>query len=290
MALVPIEDYFSAEEDDCTQPFDITTKIIDKKDDHTFMIKLTFRELLVYTKNWCYNRSISDEKVDEIYQSLCKCYTIPFILQAVYDEMHNNIAKLLILDGQHRKEAVRKFIQTTDVSMECTHCVWICVYRISDAESNNTNTVIDIFKKINNNRIFNEKELPDTFIVDLVKQICNIPIFRRQGVIKTSDNHHSAHPPCIHKKELNSLLNLHQDTIRNSGKTIAELVSNVQIINHKLSMMTFENMFSVANRRLEIVRYQKAVAKNFFLNLKNSRFPPELWIKYIIDPATLLVS
>jgi hypothetical protein len=285
-----IEYHSCAEDEDIydIKPFNLYEKIIDKKDENVFIIKLGFRELLVYTDNWCYNRSISDAKVEELYTSLCEAYTLPFILQAVYDERHSNpIAKLLILDGQHRKEAVRKFIETNDVSMECEHHVWICVYKINNSETDNTNMVIDLFKKINNNRVFSEKELPDTFIVDLVKSICNISGFKRKGVIKINDSHSKAHAPFIHKKELNCLLNQNQDMIRSSGKTIAELTNNIQVINHKISLKKYEELYSVANKSLETARYQKAVSKNFFLNLKNSKFPPEVWIKYIIEPSVI---
>jgi hypothetical protein len=282
-----LEDYFSAEDDDYIR-FDINTKTIDKKDEDTYLITLTFRELLVYSDNWCYNRTISTEKVDEIYESLCSNYNIPFILHAVYDSHHNNsLAKLLILDGQHRKEAIRKYINQNDVNMDCPHKVWICVYKINHSETNNTNTVIDIFKKINNNRIFDEKELPNTFIIDLIKSICNIPAFRKNNVIKTNDTNLTAHAPFIHKKELNTLFNQHQDVLKSSKLTIVELTNNIQIINHKISLIKFEDLYTVANRKLESNRYQKAVAKNFFLNLKNSKIPIEVWITYICKPDVL---
>lgn len=279
-----LEDYFSAEDDDYSQ-FDINTKIIDTKDDNTVFISLSFRELLVYSDNWCYNRTISTEKVDEIYESLCSNYNIPFILHAVYDEHHNNsLAKLLILDGQHRKEAIRKYIKQNDMNMDCPHKVWICVYKINYSETNNTNTVVDIFKKINNNRIFDEKELPNTFIIDLIKSICNIPAFRKNNVIKTNENNLTAHAPFIHKKELNTLFNQHQDVLKSSNLSILELTNNIQIINHRISLIKFEDLYTVANRKLESNRYQKAVAKNFFLNLKNSKIPTEVWITYICKP------
>lgn len=280
---------YSSEEDTIILPFDITTKIIDKKDENTFLIKLSFREIIIYTENWCYNRTICEKKVDDIYKSICDGYPIPFILQAVYDENHtNNNAKILIIDGQHRKAAVQKYVQENDVNMDCPYSAWICVYKINNAETNNTNAVIDIFKRINNNRVFDEKELPNTIIIDLVKSICEVPLFRKNNVIKTGDNNSKAHPPCIHKKELNGLLNQHQDTIKNCGKTIQELTTNIQVINHKLSMMKFEDLYTVANRQAETKRYQTAVAKKFFLNLKNSKYTPEVWIKYVVDPNTMV--
>jgi hypothetical protein len=285
----PQEEKEYASDDDSTSiPFDITSKIIDKKDDSTFFINLSFRELGVYSDNWCYNRTICDEKVAEIYKSICDGYQIPFILHAVYDENHSKNAKILIIDGQHRKKAANMYIAEKDVNMDCPYSVWICVYKINNSETNNTNTVIDLFKRINNNRIFDAKELPNTFIVDLTKSICEIPVFRKHNVIKTGDNNSKAHPPCIHKKELHALFNQYQDDIRSSGKSIPDLTRNVQVINHKLSMMKFEDLYTVGNRQAEEKRYHAAVAKKFFLNLRNSKYGPDIWIKYIADPDKMI--
>lgn len=278
---------YSSDDDEAIVPFDITSKIIDKKDEKTFFVKLAFREAIIYTRNWRYNRIICQEKVNDIYKSLCEGYPIPFVLHAVLDETNKSNVKIDIIDGQHRMAAVTDYIAKNDVNMDCPYCVWICLYKIDNAETNNTNVVIDIFKRINNNRPFDERELPNTLIIDLVKSICDVPLFKRNKVIKSDDKHEKAHVPCIHKKELNALLNQHQDHIRSSGKTIQELTNNIVIINHKLSMIRFEDLYSVGNRQTETKRYQTAVAKNFFLNLKNSKYPPEVWIKYIVDPSRL---
>jgi hypothetical protein len=273
------------------QSFDIQTKIIDKMTENTFMIKISFRELLAYTQNWCYNRNIDAAKIDEIYNSLCKSYDMPFMLQAVYDEKYGHpVIKLLLLDGQHRKEAIRKYIEINDITMDCPYSVWLCVYKISNSETMNTDKVIDLFKKINNNRVFNVDELPDTFVVDLTKAVCETPVFKKKGVIKTSDNTKSAHSPCVHKKELHAVFNNNRGTIKNGKKTIAELVKNILLINHKISLMKYQDLYTVSHRQTETGRYEKAVALGFFLNLRNSQYTPDVWIKYINNPEDLAAS
>jgi hypothetical protein len=282
------EEYFSAPEDDDTPIFIIHEKIIDRKDDNTFFIKLTFRELLAYTGYWCYNRTICSEKVAELYTSLCECYNIPFILHAIYDEKHNDpVRKLLILDGQHRREAIKQYIETNDKSWDCPHCVWICVYKYNNAETHQTAPVLDLFKKINNNRIFNMSELPDTFIIDLVKEICEIPHFKKQKAIGTNVQTNSCHSPCIHKKELNTLFTNNKEEIKATNLTLTQLVENVQKINHRLSMKSFDELYVPCQRNTEKVRYQKAVSKGFFLNLKNSKYTPDVWVKFVNEPNRL---
>lgn len=280
------EDYTSDDEEIPT--FCIYDNIIDRKDDNTFMIKMKFRDFLAYTNCWCFNRKVCQDKVDELYKSLCVSYDVPFIIHAVYDDKHSDvIRKLLILDGQHRREAIKKYIENEDKDWTCLHYIWMCVYKIPNAESDNTNKVLELFKKINNNRIFSQDELPDTFVMDLVKAICNVPIFKKNKVIGTNNVSNICHSPCIHKKELNILFNMYRDTIINNGKTIQEIVENIQMINHKISIKTYDELYYTSYKVQERQKYQKAVAKGFFLNLKNSRYTPDIWIKFINNPELL---
>lgn len=280
------EEYYSADDNaEDIAVFNIHDKIIDKKDDDTFFIKLSFRELIAYTGYWCYNRTICEEKVDELYRSLCDdAYNIPFILHAIYDEKHTDqVRRLLILDGQHRREAIKKYIESHDKDWTCTHCVWICVYKFKHSETHNTEKVIKLFKKINNNRVFDAAELPDTFIIDLVKAVCEIPLFKKNKVIGTNVMTNTCHAPCIHKKELNALFTKHADFIKSGNKSIAELVANIQTINHQLSLKAYDELYAPSQRNAEKIRYQKAVTKCFFLNLRNSKFGTEVWVKWLND-------
>jgi len=271
--------------DDNIPVFNINDNIIDKKSENVFLIKLKFREFLAYTNYWCFNRKICEEKVDELYNSLCKDYDIPFILHAVYDEKHSDpVRKLLILDGQHRREAIYKYIETHDKDWTCDYSVWIWVYKIADAETHNTPQVLELFRKINNNRVFSADELPDTFIIDLVQQLCEVSLFRKKKVIGTNNLTNTCHAPCIHKKELNTLFSGHKDLLKNSNKTIKELVENIQKINHKISLKSFDELYYANYRIQEKIRYQKAVEKGFFLNLKNSKYSPDIWIKFVCNP------
>jgi hypothetical protein len=282
------ESYFSADEEETDQSFDIYNKIIDRKDNSTFMIKLPFRELIAYTVPWCFNRKIDSNKVLELYDSLCESYTIPYILHAVYDKnINNSVANILILDGQHRTQAAKMYIEKNDMQINCNYFVYICIYQINNSETNNTNTVVDLFRKINNNRVFDETDLPDTFIIDLVKNVCDIPVFKKNKCIKKSDNNNTSHCPFIHKKELNNLFNLNKDIIKAGKKTLTELLTNIQLINHKLSLMKFEDLYCASQRRAETKKYQTAVSLGFFLNLKNSKYTTDVWVKYINEPDKL---
>lgn len=289
MALDDQQSNMANDIDDDIPTFNIMNNILDKKDENTFMIHMTFQEVSAYTSSWCFNRKINEEKVDELLTSLNTSYPIPFILHAVYDEKHTNpMAKILILDGQHRVEAIRKKL-ATDITGECDYKVWICIYKIDYAETINTNAVLDKFKRINNNRVFSDDELPDTFVMDLVNTLCEVALFKNNKVIGMNVNANTCHSPCIHKKELNALFNENKELIRGSNKTITELVKNILIINNRLSVQTFEQLYpsKYRNSEVEKEKYKKAVSRKFFLNLKNSQFAPNTWIKFINKPEEI---
>lgn len=278
------EEYFSTSDD---ESFDIFSNVIDKKDDDTLLLKISFIHLNHYFKNWCFNREVNNEKINEIYESLKVSYSIPFVMHAVFDQSRSD-NKFLLIDGQHRYNAIDLLRKSVDYLDYDSYNVWIWIYKIDKAESDNVSKVVDIFKKINNNRIFNDAELPDLFIIDLVNAIANVPAFKKSKVIGDNDKRNICHHPCIHKKQLNAYFNSNKDLIIKSKKNINDLVSNILIINHKLGLKKYEEMYIGKNRnKTTLDKWNKAVSKNFFLNLKDSNYTPEIWIKFITDASIL---
>lgn len=272
-------EYESAEED--VEEFNIYNKIISKKNEKTYLIHLPFRELLNFSDSWSYNRKIVQEKADELYDTLCESYDIPWTLHAIYDRsIKNSFRRILILDGQHRKKAIERYIETHDIDMTCDHKVWVWVYELENSETTQSNIATSLFKKINNNRQFEETELPNTFVIDLVKQICAEKTFTRG--IKKSDANSTSHSPYLHRKELNTLLNEHIDYV--SGMSFSQIITNMQVINHKLSMKTYEELYGKRITPPLVNKLKKAISIKFYLNLgKSSKYPIQTWIKYIND-------
>jgi len=243
----------------------------------SYIISLDFDELINNTTPWCFNRKINDAKVDELYNELCDSYNIPYILHAIYDKNYvNDDIKILILDGQHRLEAVKKYLNQSKNPKK--YYVWICIYEIDDSETINTDMVIELFRKINNNRVIEEDEVPDTFIINLINKLCTIASYKK--CINTNENTSTCHSPNIHKKELNRIFNENKKYIKNGNK-LDDIIANIIIINNKIASKRYDDLYDVKNRMTEKNRYEKAVSKNFFLNLKNSFYSPNIWIKYI---------
>jgi hypothetical protein len=272
------EQYFSQDEEDFPE-FKIKDKLIDTINDNTSIAKLTARELIFYTKAWCFNRELNEERVDELYNDYKKQSIIkPVWSFQIIEDTSNDTKGLYLIDGQHRLSALKKVLKEDDDDMKNEDKFLCTVYKIDGCEGKNKKISIDLFKKINNNRQFKEEELPDDFVADLVDTISNDPILKRgiQNSLKTE----TAHEPRIHKKELNILFNQHKDRIKNM--TIEEIILNIKKINNLLSLKD-EKLFGNKSKKRDDV-LTKAKTYKFYLNLKSTRMGTAHWIKFIDNP------
>lgn len=275
------EQYFSQDEDDIPE-FKIKDKIIDVIDNNTYIAKLTARELMFYTKSWCYNRELNEERVDELYNDYTKpCDRKPLWRFELIEDNLPESKGLYLIDGQHRERALRRILIENDDDMK-NEDKFICfVYKIDGCEGKNKKIAIDLFKKINNNRQFKEDELPDDFVADLVEMISK-DIILKNG-IQNSAKTETAHEPRIHKKELNTLFNQHKDRIKNM--TIEEIITNMKKINNILSLKDEKVFGNKSKKRDEVLL--KAKTYKFYLNLKSTRMSPATWIKFIDNPKDI---
>lgn len=275
-----IDNEYNEYSEEETNTFNICDKIVVVMNNNTFLIQITFRELLRYSDSWSFNRRIDDNKTEELYQTLCQGYDIPWTLHAVYDNtVSSYYKKILILDGQHRKKAINTYIENNDAYMTCNRKVWIWIYKIDYSETTNSSMAHDFFKKINNNRVFQNEELPNTFVINLVNMISKNKVLRKG--IKCQDANQTSHSPFIHKKELNAILNENKEIIKTM--TLEEIIDNIIKINNKLSLKVYENIYGRDKSHQN--KFNKAISIGFFLNLgKKSKYPLTTWIKFIGNP------
>lgn len=280
------DDYFSSNDEDISS-FNIDDNII-KNLENASIISLKAREL-VQTSNWCFNREINKERVKELYEQYItnnskNNITQPiWIFQAIYDVKGDNDSnKLYILDGQHRKQVLNMYLMEYDDDMIYDKEFICIIYKIDYCESINKKIAIELFKKINNNRQFRDDELPDDFITELI-DIMACDNVLKYG-IKIKDITETAHEPCIHKKELNTFFNLHKDKIKNM--THEEIVSNIKKINNKLSLKDYSDLYGNKCKKKETY-HNKAHKYKFYLNLKSSKYPLNVWINFIENPCEI---
>lgn len=273
--------YYS-EEDDIenlqeNKVFVIDNSIIDKKDDNTILCKINFMDIVSNSASWCYNRKIYEEKVNELFNELQYFYDIPYILHGIHDDTKED-KKILILDGQHRINAINLFIVKNNIEISQNTYIWIWLYKIENSETINVDKAISIFRKINNNRLLEDDDLPDEFMICIINELCKVPLFKKCIGQKATNN--TCRSPMIHKKELNEALNVYKKELHN--KRIDIIITHIIQMNDILAEKSFEELYEPRYRKTEAKRYEKAKDIGFYLNLKNSKYSILEWIKEII--------
>jgi hypothetical protein len=70
--------------------------IIYQKAHNIKLVKMSYRNFMIYTSNWIYNRNINEERVNSIYENIKNNIEIGWILEGYEDKITNNIK---ILNG-----------------------------------------------------------------------------------------------------------------------------------------------------------------------------------------------
>jgi hypothetical protein len=276
---VPEDGYYSADEE--IEEFSIIDEklMIDKYNDNIKLYKHSFRDIITYSESWPHNRKIDDNKVNELYQALIEDNgsKIPWILHGIYDKKLD-INKVYILDGQHKIKSIKKYIEENDIEMKCNKKIWIWIYTIDNSTSINSNISLDLFKKINNNRIFEEDEIPDTFVIDIIKEM------KEHSILKVGLSENKCYTPKLHIHLLNEKLLHHKEEFRHLS--VKDIVKNIVTINHKISMKTYNEIYGKNQKHR--TKYNKANKIKFYLNLTDSYRTIDVWIKYIAKVEELI--
>ena len=269
-------------DDECYLPCNDFT-ILDE-DEKSFLIKIEFRAFIRQTKHWNFNRDIDEEKVNEYYDSLKENNNIKWSCTGV-KEKKGEIFHLI--DGQHRYEAIKRYLQFNDIEMICNRSLFMFVYNIEDID-NDIEYITELFKKINNNKPLNIQDLPSLQISKLTTACKKDPILSK-GI---SDNKITlrSHEPKIHMRQLKSFFAENLKYIE--GMTNEEIIKNIKYLNNRLSLMPITSIFEsrdINERNKKI--YDTACSLGFFIRIENSKkFAPKKWIKKINDIESLFSS
>jgi hypothetical protein len=245
--------------------------ILDESDTNV-LIKIEFRPLIRHTDQWVYNRIIDDSKVKEYYDSIKENNDIKWHLSAVKEKSSDNF---ILIDGQHRYEAIKLYLEKYDIQMECNKFVYVNAIKIDNIEKDNE-YIIDLFKKINNNKPLTDEDVPSFRITNLIADICKDKILSKG--ISRDPKHHTSHKPRFHVKQLNAFFNTNIKHIENM--TNDEIITNLKELNHRLSLMTITDIYS--NRETNKKVYDTACSLGFFIGITDSlKYKPDKWIKKI---------
>lgn len=279
--------------------FNITDKIIDKINDDKYLIKIGFRELLAYASPIVFNRELEQTKIDELYASIADGYAIPFTIDAIYDKKSKIDEKIIkIINGNHRHGAIQKYITAHDKYFSCDYKVYVWIYAVDECETTNVKQSIELYTKINNHLPFKEPIIVDINVMEFLNKLCRQKRFK--GLI-LSNQCETSRQPRINKKELFNLLNTNKDILENflskysvnknnliiTDDILSQFIENINEINHLLSLKGINSLYSDTQLSQNKTYYEQAVEVGFFLNLKKSNYPKEIWIKYLCNPTDI---
>jgi hypothetical protein len=281
------------------QFFNITDNIIDRINDKKYLIKISFRELMAYASPIVFNRELEQTKIDELYASITEGYSIPFTIDAIFDPKAKIDEKIIkIINGNHRHGAICKYIAEHDKYFRCNYKVYVWIYVVDECETTNVKQSIELYTKINNHLPFKEPIIIDINIMEFLNKMCRE---RRFSGLILSNQCQVARQPRINKKELFILLNTNKDILETfvsnyssnknnliiTSEILSHFISNINEINHRLSLKGISNLYNETLLAQNKGYYEQAVAIGFFLNLKKSNYPKEVWIKYLNNPTNI---
>lgn len=272
-------------------------KVIYEYDDFKSIVVIKAEDFVRDTRPWIYNRKLDDDNIAELkkkYLLYDKVYSPLWNISIIYDELSEERTKLYILDGQHRREVLKQLLQEGNIDKNMD--IICTIYNIKDCQGDNKKIATELFKKINNNLPLNLKDIPDTFVQDVVDRIISDKVLNPNKSIKTIEKPNidkknkdkfTAQEPKIHKRELYQKFNEH--LIYYKDLSIDDIVNNLRIIVNKIRFEDCENIYDCTNKEKMdkgCERYEKAKNMDFWLGLKSSsKYNPELLIKNIADPS-----
>jgi len=276
--------------------FNIADKTIDRISDVKYLVKLSFRELMAYATPIVFNRDLDSSKITELYASITEGYDIPFTIDAIYDMKAKIEEKSIkIINGNHRHGAICKYITEHDHTFSCEYKVYVWVYEVDECETTNMKRSIELYTKINNHLPFKEPVIVDINVMEFMNRLCRQRRFK--GLI-LSNQCETSRQPRVNKKEIFNLLNANKDvlecfvsTYSNSNNKIitedilTQFIENINMINHRLSLKSIVDLYSEGQLAQNKGFYDQAVELGFYLNLRKSKYPKEVWIKYLTNPS-----
>lgn len=280
------------------QHFNITDKIIDKIDDYKFLVKISFHELMEYASPITFNRDLDEEQINKLYISIVEDY-IPFTIDAIYDTTSKIDEKSLkIINGNHRRAAICKYITEHDKNFSCDYNVYIWVYVVDECESTNLQRSIDLYTKINNHLPFKEPIIISIDVMVFLDKLCRHKFKGKAIMANTRD---TSYQPRINKNELYKLFNANKDILErfvsiysvNKNNLIVtdaildKFIANIVAINQSIWLKGITNVYSSSLLADNKKVWEKALDIGFYLNLKSSKYPSHIWIKYLCNPTDI---
>jgi hypothetical protein len=281
--------------------------IIDMIDENRFLVKISFNELLEYAAPIMFNRHIDEEQADKILSSIEEGYMYPFTMDAIYDSTVNIGEKnIKIINGNHRHYAIYKYVEKLIAKDEdpfnCKYYVYVWISVVDECESTNKKLSMNLYTLVNNHLPFKEPININIDAMDFVNKLFQHKSWGGNAIIDTCKR---VSQPRIKKAELYEFLDKHKDILEDfvsmhsvdknnliiTEDILDKFIKNIDKINTSIWKKYIDNPTDVYSSEKKLVKnsniWGKAKKENFYLNLIDSNFPKELWIKHLCDPSSI---
>jgi len=289
------------------QPAQPHFNIIDMIDENRFLVKISFNELLEYAAPIMFNRHIDEEQADKILSSIEEGYMYPFTMDAIYDSTVNIGEKnIKIINGNHRHYAIYKYVEKLIAKDEdpfnCKYYVYVWISVVDECESTNKKLSMNLYTLVNNHLPFKEPININIDAMDFVNKLFQHKSWGGNAIIDTCKR---VSQPRIKKAELYEFLDKHKDILEDfvsmhsvdknnliiTEDILDKFIKNIDKINTSIWKKYIDNPTDVYSSEKKLVKnsniWGKAKKENFYLNLIDSNFPKEIWIKHLCDPSSI---
>ena len=144
-----------------------------------------------------------------------------------------------------------------------------------------------------------EPIIVDINVMAFLDKLCKVKRYKGKAIL--SNQCETSRQPRINKKELYNLLNTSKEILESfvskysnnknnliiTDDILNQFIENIYEINHLLSLKGINNLYNDNQLAQNKGYYEQAVELGFFLNLKKSNYPKELWIKYLSNPSDI---
>jgi hypothetical protein len=281
--------------------------IIDMIDENRFLVKISFNELLEYAAPIMFNRHIDEEQADKILSSIEEGYMYPFTMDAIYDSTVNIGEKnIKIINGNHRHYAIYKYVEKLIAKDEdpfnCKYYVYVWISVVDECESTNKKLSMNLYTLVNNHLPFKEPININIDAMDFVNKLFQHKSWGGNAIIDTCKR---VSQPRIKKAELYEFLDKHKDILEDfvsmhsvdknnliiTEDILDKFIKNIDKINTSIWKKYIDNPTDLYSSEKKLVKnsniWGKAKKENFYLNLIDSNFPKEIWIKHLCDPSAI---
>lgn len=263
-------------------------------DNDITLYKIYARSLIKLCKDWSENRVLDENRINEIKEAYLKNDKVLLTssFRAFYDKSKNEIT---IIDGHHRKSSLYQILETNP---EFNPMILLVIHEYE----NLTDEIIhDLHIKSNMSKQLELYQIPTKLRKILIEKIKKDDILSN-GISKTK-NAKTAHYPKISLNELAELagkilleypeLKLNESHLESSKIKLDEMVNNLKKINNYLSLVFTDDNFKKLGygiNKKEKEKINKCFEYNFYLNMKETAYSMENWLKYIKKPEEYFIE